>query len=34
MRKEILIFLIILGVFFVAGCVENEGSDEPNLLYL
>lgn len=29
MRKELLIFLIILGVFFVAGCVENEGSDEP-----
>ena len=29
MRKKILIFLIILGVFFVAGCVENRDSDGP-----
>ncbi len=29
MRKEITIFLIILGVFFAAGCVESKDSDEP-----
>ena len=29
MRKKIIIFLIILGVFFAAGCVDNGGSDEP-----
>jgi plastocyanin len=28
-RKEIIIFLIILGVFFAAGCVDNGDSDEP-----
>lgn len=28
MRKKLIIFLIILGVFFAVGCVENGGSDE------
>lgn len=28
-KKEIIIFLIILGVFFAAGCVDNRDSDEP-----
>lgn len=30
MRKEIIIFLIILGVFFAVGCVQKEGSGEPS----
>ena len=29
MRKEIIIFLVMLGVIFVAGCAENGGSEEP-----
>lgn len=29
MRKEIIIFLVILGVFFAVGCVDNGDSDEP-----
>lgn len=29
MKKEIIIFLIILGVFFATGCVDNGDSDEP-----
>lgn len=29
MRKEIIIFLIIFGVLFVAGCAENGDSEEP-----
>lgn len=29
MRKKLIIFLIILGVFFAAGCVEKGGSEEP-----
>jgi plastocyanin len=28
-KKEIIIFLVILGVFFAAGCVDNGDSDEP-----
>ncbi|WP_410509436.1 cupredoxin family copper-binding protein [Methanosarcina hadiensis] len=28
MRKEIIIFLVILGVFFAVGCVDDEDSDE------
>jgi len=27
-KKEIIIFLVMLGVLFVAGCAENEGSEE------
>ncbi|WP_229390311.1 cupredoxin family copper-binding protein [Methanosarcina sp. DH2] len=30
MKKEIIIFLIILGVLFAAGCAENGNSDEPS----
>ena len=30
MRKEITIFLIILSVFFAAGCVDNGDSNEPS----
>lgn len=29
MRKEIIIFLVMLGMLFVAGCAENGGSEEP-----
>ena len=29
MRKEIVIFLIILGMFFSVGCVDNRDSNEP-----
>ncbi|MDD3247206.1 MAG: cupredoxin family copper-binding protein [Methanosarcina sp.] len=29
MRKEIIIFLVMLGILFVAGCAENGGSEEP-----
>ena len=29
MRREIIIFLIIFGVLFAAGCAENGTSDEP-----
>ena len=29
MRKEIIIFLIIFGVLFVAGCAENGDLEEP-----
>lgn len=29
MRKEIIIFLVILGVFFAVGCVDKGDSDEP-----
>ncbi|WP_440948728.1 cupredoxin domain-containing protein [Methanosarcina sp. T3] len=29
MRKEIIIFTVMLGVLFVAGCAENGGSEEP-----
>jgi plastocyanin len=28
-KKEIIIFLIIFGVFFAAGCAENGDSEEP-----
>lgn len=28
-RKEIIIFLVILGVFFAVGCVNNGNPDEP-----
>jgi plastocyanin len=28
-RKEIIIFLMILGMFFVAGCADNGASEEP-----
>jgi len=28
-RKEIIIFLVILGVLFVAGCAENGGQEDP-----
>jgi len=28
-RREIIIFLIIFGVLFAAGCAENGGSEEP-----
>jgi plastocyanin len=28
-KKEIIIFLIIIGVFFAAGCAENGTSEEP-----
>ena len=28
MRKKLIIFLMILGVFFAAGCVEKGGSEE------
>ena len=29
MRKKIIIFLIIFGVFFAAGCADNGDSEEP-----
>ncbi|KKG12621.1 cupredoxin family copper-binding protein [Methanosarcina sp. 2.H.A.1B.4] len=29
MRKEIIIFMMILGVLFVAGCADNGVSEEP-----
>lgn len=28
MRREIIVFLIILSVFFAAGCAEDEGSED------
>ncbi|WP_048066247.1 cupredoxin domain-containing protein [Methanosarcina acetivorans] len=29
MKKEIIIFLVILGMLFVAGCAENGGPEDP-----